>query len=226
MPTRTYRRITRREIKQDRFVTFLFTAWYWCTANLRYIGLGGAGVVVVAVVVLAMSSHRHEQRRLAMENLGEAVIAQTESRVEEAASLYQRVTSEYSGTPSAAEAWVQLGNLRFKQSRYDEARDVFKGYLDAFGDGDGVLGYAATNGVAACWEEQGDFTSAADIQLEYADRRSDSPFASWALLEAARCLDEANRPEEARRALERVRDGYADSQAAILAKQELLAYLR
>lgn len=217
---RSSRRLTKQELKEDEFVNKVMAVWAYVQDNYPKV-IAGVGAVIIVILVGVMIRQQAEQaRRAAVEALGSVRVSLMQGQVEAAILEAERVAEEYSGKPAAGQALQMLGNIYFDAGRRAEAQAAFQRYLDEYG-AEGAWGYGAWSGVAACLEEQGDAAGAGEKYLAYASKFPKSAFAPLALQEAARCFRLADAPERARSALQKIVDGYPDSQSARTAQAEL-----
>lgn len=213
------KRLTRKQIKQDKFIITVMKVLRYVQRNAKWVVIG---VVALLVVVLALAVTRQQKKSReirSIEALGGAQMAKWAGQDEEALKLYQQITEEFGGTKSAGEAWVALGNLYFEQKQWEQAENAFKRYLKKYND-DPILTYTAWSGIAACLEEQGRYQQAAEKYQSFADQNHDSAWAAPALYNASRCFRLAGQLPQAKMALQRIIDSYPDLPLSSRAKNE------
>ena len=213
------KRLTKKQIRQDKFITTVIKLAGTIQRNSKRFAIGIAVVLVAVIVVVAVTQHRKRQQAQATEVLGEAQLAKWAGETEEVEELYQRVIQEFSSTNSGGEAWVALGNLYFEQGEIKKAEAAFQEYLKKYQD-DSILTYTAWSGLAACLEEEGKYSEAAQKHRSFADRHQDSAWAARALWDAFRCSCLSGEFEEAKMALQQLISFYPDSPLAYRAKSE------
>ena len=213
------KRLTRKQIRQDKFITTVMKLAGTVQRNSKRFAIGTAVVLVAVVVVVAVTQHRKRQQVQATEVLGEAQMAKWAGETEELVKLYQRVTQQFAGTRSGGEAWVALGNLYFEKKQVKEAEAAFREYLKKHQD-DSILTYTSWSGIAACLEEEGRYSEAAQKHRSFADRHQDSAWAARALWDACRCFRLSGEFQEAKMVLQQIIDFYPDSPLAYRAKSE------
>ncbi|MCK4417430.1 MAG: tetratricopeptide repeat protein [Candidatus Latescibacteria bacterium] len=213
------KRLTRKQIRQDKFITTVMKLAGTIQRNSKRFAIGTAVVLVAVVVVVVITQHRKRQQVQATEVLGEAQMAKWVGETDEVEKLYQRVTQQFGGTRSSGEAWVALGNLYFKEGQVNEAKTAFQRYLKKYSD-DPILTYTAWSGIAACLEEEGRYSEAAQKHRSFADRHQDSAWATRALWDACRCFRLSGEFQEAKMVLQQIIDLYPDSPLAYRAKSE------
>ncbi len=205
---RTRRRISRREMKEDRFILWLYELSsdidkHWKT------------VVVAAVVVIASVAGWYYWTNKQTDDLVEAgkvlapgLTAMQDNRYEDAIPIFERVVDEFGGTSVAPEATIELANAFFQTGDYEKARTHYSAYLDEYGQQDAYFRQAARSGLAACDEEEEKYEDAANGYLGLADEDPDSYLAPGLLLDAARCFHAADQKDRARALYDRVVEDY------------------
>jgi len=155
MPTaRAQRRITKHEMKTDKFTTAIFAAREWVEANLKFALIVIGGTIAVVAIVWGVRSWRSGQASEAIALFGEAGVEMRSGNPAVAIAQLQKVLDEHSGSTVAAAACFQLAQLQFRQRNFDDARVLFQRYLDDYGD-DPMLKAAAWAGLGAVSEQAG-----------------------------------------------------------------------
>ncbi len=216
------KRLTKREVKEDKFVTFASNATDFVQQNWKQIALGIAAVLVVILVGAGCGKHRKTRENSASDRLVEAAIAEQEGERDRAEKLYAQVISKYGRTQAGIPARTSLGALQFSGGKFDEAIATYRQAVDRVGT-DPLSAFAAYSGVGACLEEQGKYEEAAIQYRAYAQKYPRSPFAPEVLSDAARCFMQAGRTDEARTTWEQIVDAYPKSQAAHQARSAMKA---
>lgn len=132
------------------------------------------------------------------------------------------VAGEHSGTPAAAIAWLEAGNLQVELGENEAAAKSFASARDAAADG--AIGALASTRLARLAEARRDWDAAAELHEE-AGRVAAYPLAADALVEAARCWVAAGERDRALAVYQRLEAEHPD---AIVAPQveALIAELR
>ncbi len=212
------KRLTKREIKEDKFVTNYFKAQDFLGQYSRQILYGIGAVVVLWLAFYFISQNQFAKEQKAVVELTKAKIKYFENDYAGAVPLLRNIVDEYNGTSGGIEGEFYLANASFHLKKYDESVQYFKAYI-ADGD-DEVLLSSAIAGIGACLEEQKDFGAAA-LKYEEAARYYDNNFmAPEQLYHAARCFLLAGNKDSARKLLDEVIEKYADS--SIKAEAEIL----
>lgn len=205
---RTRRRISRREMKEDRFILWLYEMSseidkHWKT-------LTATAVVVIACVAGWYYWTNKETGDLveAGKVFAPGQTAMQDNRYEDAIPMFERVVNDFGGTSVALEATIELANAFFQTGDFEKARTYYSAYLDEYGRQDAYFWSAARSGLAACDEEEEKYEEAANGYLGLADEDPDSYLAPGLLLDAARCFNAAGEKDRARTLYDRVVEEY------------------
>ncbi len=217
---RVRKRLTRKEVKQDEFL--IWTLKIWAYAKQEYTKILAIAAAAVVVILIAALYQRRSQTRAeaVIDAFGEVRISLYQGKTGEAILQAERIVDDYEGNPEARHATVFLGNLYFELGRHPEAQAAYQSYLDNYGDG-GALGYAAASGVAACLEEQNDYSGAIVAYTRYAETHPSSPYAPFALTHAARCSGLTGDTERQVDILRKIVESYSNSSPGRTARTEI-----
>jgi len=204
------KKLSRRELKEDKLVTMWFKATNWLEQHLRELSMavGGAVVVVGLFVLFNWMKSRDEQN--ASEQLAQARTEYNKSNYTAAIPVLEKLVSDFGGTKSGNMATIYLANAYMQTKDYVNAEKYYQKYLDD-GEDDQILKVSAAAGVAATQEERGEFANAARLYEEAANDHDESYRAPQLLLLAARSYKQANQAEAARRVLQKLIDKYPKS---------------
>lgn len=220
---RTRRRISRREMKEDRFILWLYELSseidkHWKT------------LVAAAVLIIACVAGWYYWTDKQTGDLVEAgrvfapgQTAMQDNRYEDAIPIFERVVNEFGGTSLALEATIELANACFQTGDFEKARTYYQAYLDEYGDADAYFSLAARSGLAACDEEEEKYEEAAGRYLALAEEDPDSYLAPGFLIDAARCYGAADQTDRARSLYDRVVEDYESTPYARDARIALTA---
>ena len=217
--------IGKRELKEDKLVTFAFRAQSYFFLNMKRILLIGGGGVVVVVLLSMMMISKQRSNAIASASLTQAEIMFRAGNTEAARQVLLSMVDTYKGTPSAGQGVHLLGNVLFDSREYDESITYFQRYLDDYGDNP-LIQASAKAGVASCYEEQGKNTEAAAMFRRAADEYPSNHQAPEFLLNAARCYEAAADVENARKSVQDLLDRYPDTPYADEAELTLARLLR
>ncbi len=194
------KRLSKRELKQDKLVTAWFKANDYISHHSRDLLLGAIAVAVVVAGVLWYNYYQKSQENVASVLLAHGKTSYENQQTQAAIDTLLKLVNNYSGTPSAGVGTVYLANAFFQKKSYAEAEKYYRQYLDDYGD-DPILRIAAAAGVAATYDERGDFAKAGELYEKAAKDHRDSFRAPELYMQAARCYHLSKKSTEAARVL-------------------------
>ena|GEM_PF-382140 len=157
----TKQRLTKRQIKEDKFVTNLLRAQEYFTEHAGRFIMGVVAVALAAAVVFFLISGSQAKEREANELLGRATVEFRASSFQLAAVDFQSILDNYGGTDAAAFASFYIANAYFELKNYDQAGEYFKLHLDKYRI-DEMLTSSAMAGLAHCHRGKGEMQEAGD----------------------------------------------------------------
>ncbi len=204
-----HKRITKRQLKQDKFVTYYFKAVDFVEKNSRQIlsALGAAAVISLAIFIY--SEKQAESEGKAVVELAKATKEYANGNYETAATILKNLLDTYGGAESATLAKFYLANTNFELKNYNEAEKYYREFADASDDKE--LTASALSGLAACLEAQGKFKEAAERYQQTAEKYKDEFFAAENLYHSARCYLLSGDRAAANALLNRLIENYPDS---------------
>ncbi|MFQ5705917.1 MAG: tetratricopeptide repeat protein [bacterium] len=194
------KRLTKRKIKEDKFVTYYFKANDFVKQNSSRITMAGVGLLAVIVVGLVLANSRREKEKQASVEFAKARSEYVTANYNQAIKLLNDLIVNYGSTDKATVAKFYLANAYFNVRKYDEAEEFFEEYLDS--GSDEFLKSSALAGVAACLEQKGEYARAADKYREAAEKYRKSSLSPQNLFDAARCYQLAGDTSAASKSLE------------------------
>jgi tetratricopeptide (TPR) repeat protein len=205
------KKLSRREMKEDAFVTFAFRALDYVKLHRSKFILGGVALVAAIAITSYVSSSRRGAEEAASRQFLAGVLQQRRANYSGAIAAYEDVVSRHSGTSSGKLALLYLGHARYELEQYEQATEAYERYLDQE-KGDKLTRAHATRGIAACLENTGKYTEAAQRYLEVARNLDPEGEVPEDLMLAARCFRLAGTPERAVELLQEIVDEYPDYQ--------------
>ncbi len=159
----------------------------------RYGKLIGAGILAAVVMVLvSRGCAQHKATKLAKAEQA-LMSARTSQQLED-------VVKDYSSTPTAPVALLNLAKTLYNEGNYAQARTQYERFLKKYKNHE--MSPAAELGLAYCTEADGDFDSAATQFAAFAQKHIKNYLQPVALLSVARCMEQGGRIAEARIVLE------------------------
>ena len=159
------KKISRREIKEDKLVTKYFEARSWIDENtkiLSYVGIGLAGLMLIGFL---WTKSRADSNEKATVMLAKVTPYYDEGRYDlaingipqEGTQGLQAVVDEHGSTQAGEIAKLYLANSYFALKNYDKALSTY----NDISVHDKMITASAYAGMAACYEAKGDFNLAA-----------------------------------------------------------------
>lgn len=213
------KKLTRREMKQDKLVTTWFKVNDYLSQHLREVLMVIGGVVVIAGVIILFNYLKGKDEQEASEKFAQARTEYNQQNYTAAIPLLEKLLNDYGSSKSAGLATIYLANAYMQAKDYANAEKYYQKYLDDV-DSDPILSVSAAFGLAASYEDRGDFAKAAKLYEETAQKYDDSYRAPQFLMSAARCYKQAGQAEGVRRTLQRLIDKYPKS--ALVEEAKLL----
>jgi TolA-binding protein len=217
-------RLTKRQIKEDRFVSGLLKSQEYFNQHKSQIILGAVAVLVLAlVVVLVVTNSRAAQRQAAddygaasmyirefyntfeadmnQDGLPDASLDSSLAILKTARTELEEIISKHGGSKQAKFATFYLASVNFKLSDYERAESYYQRFLDKYYI-DENFDAAAKCGIAGCRESMRDFEAAGNIYLEVAKEYPQYTQHIETLYKATLNLAKAGMKEEALEAFE------------------------
>jgi tetratricopeptide (TPR) repeat protein len=161
-------KLTKQQIKEDKFTNFVLMAKDWFLDNWRIFAITAA-IIVLAVVGLVYYFKMRATQSKDMENRFSRAVAEARAKNYQVAILEFKSISEEAGGEIAGMALFQLANAYYESRNYDEAINSYNKYLAEY-KGDDITTASATAGVAVCLECKGEFSAAGDKFYEAAQK--------------------------------------------------------
>jgi TolA-binding protein len=211
------RKISRRhELREDKVVT-AYARLLDLVDRYRTIVYGAAAVVVFVVLAfIALSFMQAAKQQEALDEMAVAVTAYEAGSFQTALDGTANnpglldIIDDYGSTDAGNLARFYAADAYFRLGNYEAALPLFRD----FSKGGNLLGASAVAGEAAILESQGDNARAASLYSRAATMYSSDATSPGYFMAAGRAFEAAGERADARRAYERVRDEYPDSQEA------------
>jgi len=190
-------KITKRDIKEDKFTTFVFRAKEYVTERWSYFAAGAVAVIVIVVGMTYLQSRSSSQDEAAVEIYNRALGELRNGNYQLAIVDFKTVSDDYGSSHYAGLAAFNLGNAYFGARNFAEAQKAFQTYLDNY-SGDKYYVTSAMAGIAASLSGLGEYKAAADKYRETAEFYPGFDLAGEYYLKALENYIEANEMESAR----------------------------
>lgn len=183
------KRITKKELKEDKLITFYAKGRDWAEENYKLISIISVVVVLFIAGSLFISNKRARSEAGASVQLAKAVHVFDSSDYDGAIGLLSSIVDDNGGVKSGHIARLYLAQALYRTDEYAAAKEHFAKAAKQFDDIH--LKTSALSGVAACLEQQGQYTEAAEQYKKIVTKYPDAPMAPYFLLRAARCSESA-----------------------------------
>jgi TolA-binding protein len=205
------KRITKKELKQDKLVTFYFQANTWLENNLKYVTGAVMAIVILIVLGILFSNSSKSTNEKASVELTRAVHTFESGDVQGSLSLFNSLVEKYGSTKSGKMARYYLANAFYKNQDFENAQMQYKKFASSF-SGDHYITLSALAGVASCMEQKQQFDKAAQEYEKIAEKNPKSFDAAHYLLKASQCYLKANNSSRANVLLDKIIKDYPDAQ--------------
>lgn len=203
-------KISKREMKEDKFTTFILRAKDYVTENWMYFAGGLAAVIIVVGGISLIQSNRTKQEIQAAEIYNRAMTEYHNGSYQLAITDFKSVVDQYGSTSRAKDAAFNLGNAYFANGSHLEAKEAFENYLAEYSDNEYFV-TSAIAGIAASLAGMGQFQEAADKYREAAEKYEDFKMAGQYYLKAMQYYIKAQQPESAKVIFAKITNEFKDT---------------
>ena len=214
------KKISKRTMKQDRFVSTTLKTSEYVQLNKKYF-IGGGIAVIVAILSIYLVSYTNSQKTVNSENMfGNAQLSAAMSEPGAAVEQYKEILSQYPHAEVADRACYYLARSEFDQGKFDTALVYYERYITDYGK-EPLLLVGAYGGAAVCYEKQDNYAKAADYYIKAAETADNDVYSPGYLMDAGRTYKEANMLPEAQSAYQQLVDKYNRSTYFSMARKKL-----
>jgi TolA-binding protein len=191
------KRITKHDLKEDKFVRFTLQAKNYVDENYQKIIRIALGIGALIIILVFYYYNSHATDEEANSKLGIAEIEYANGNMPIAQERLLKLVNEYDGTDAADKGMFLLANIYYQQKMYENARNYFGKFVNAY-SGSNILLASGYAGLAACEEVNANFASAAGLYEQAAKLAPDFPESDNYAYLAAICYKRAGETEKAR----------------------------
>jgi tetratricopeptide (TPR) repeat protein len=191
------RRITKQELKEDKFVKFTLQAKTYVDENYQKIMRTALGIGAIIIILVFYYYNSHETSKEANSQLGIAEIEYANGNMLKASERLVKLIEEYDGTGAADKGMFLLANIYYQQKRYKDAQVYFDKFVSAY-SGSNILLASGYAGLAACAEVNENLSEAAELYEQAADLAPQFPESDNYYYLAALCYKRAGNLDKAR----------------------------
>jgi tetratricopeptide (TPR) repeat protein len=206
---RPRKKISRREIKEDKLVTIYIKVQKFIKRYNRQINFTTMGLLVIIVIVFFVA-----RSKKGAESTAEGKLALVEQfyyakNYDQCMGEFENIIATYPGTRAAGITVFFMANIHYKQGNYNEAQRYYELYITDYSDID-IFTASSLVGIAACLENRNDFESAGEYYERAAKKYKDAFTTPFYLKNAARCYIMAAKPEKGKTIYQTILDQYPD----------------
>ncbi len=212
------KKITKREIKQDKLVEsyFKFKTFYEEYQKQLLIGIGSFVLIVLLVIYLVNRSKEAEQ--IASTELGLVMPIYDQNLYQQAIDGNPQkkikglryIVDEYGSTDAGEDAKIFLANSYFNLGKIDEALELYEDYSGS----NKIFRATANAGAAACYEIKNNHEKAIEHYLKAAKLINSEAFTPTYLLNAAKLYAQNGKKDQAKKILDQIKKEYENAQPA------------
>jgi tetratricopeptide (TPR) repeat protein len=217
MSLKARKKITHKELKQDKLVTKYFEARGWLDKeeNKKKVYLGVGILIVLVVAGFLYVNNKKAKNEEAETKLSAVITLYEQGKYAESINgdpatgvtgLNQSV-NDYGSTQSGETAKLYLGNCYFNLKDYDNALKQFEAYS---GDND-IVKASCLSGIGAVYEAKGDLKKAGEYFEKAAKVNKSVVINQENLFYAIRAYTQAGDKESAKRVYSTLREEYPKS---------------
>jgi TolA-binding protein len=206
-------KISKRQLKEDKFTTFMLDSKDRLMETWQFWVIGLVAVVLVVAAIIYYSSSQSTRANEASEKFANAVMDYRSGSSQIAILSLTQVVDDYGSTPIAEQATFLLGKINLESKNYAEATRWFDHYI-SMNTGNHLDRAASYAGLAACQEEQGNFTDAAARYEEAVKAYLDGPLESDYLTSAMRNYLLGGDIAKAQEKLDKIQQDYPNTDIA------------
>ncbi|HRI46159.1 MAG TPA: tetratricopeptide repeat protein [Ignavibacteriaceae bacterium] len=166
------KKISRKEIKEDRLVTFYYEAIALFEEHKKNILIGAGALAVIILAFVLYTNNKMADNEIANVELGRVISLYDSGSFMEAIEGkpgtnvigFKKIVEMYGSTENGEIAKIYLANSYYALGKFDEAEI----YYDDYSGGIDLFKSTALAGLAACKEAKDDFKSAAELYMKAA----------------------------------------------------------
>lgn len=203
-------KLTKRQIKEDKFTTFMLGARRQFQENWQFYAAGVLGLLLIIFAVSWYINDRAAHQAEAEAKFARAVMDYQAGDNQVALLGFDQLLNEYGSTDVAEQATYLLGNIHLSNKNYEDAIHYFEIYLERYPD-DLLNRAAAQAGIAAAQEDLGNYAEAAEAFAKASEMHPEGPLAADYELGALRNFLNVGDLEAAEAHYNTIAEKYADT---------------
>jgi tetratricopeptide (TPR) repeat protein len=205
------KKISKRELKEDKFIEFTLKARDFVEDNAKWLIRGGIFVLIAIILISFYVRSKRKANVEANQLLGEAQLVQAQGNTKKAEDLLNQLVKDYEGVTAAGQGTYLLAKLYWQQGDTEKAKIYFKKYTDEYSNDD-LLTSSALAGYANCLMRQNEVGEAAKNYEKAAEVDKESPQAPSFFYSAALAYMQADNYKKAQEMAQKIIKNYDKSE--------------
>lgn len=215
------KRITKQDLKEDKFVKTTLQVKTYIDENYRQVVSVVLGVFAVIVLFIVYGQLKSETHMEAQAELGIAQIEYSNNNLDKASERLISLINEYGSTDEGQQGMLMLANIYFMQNKYEDAEKYFQEFVDSY-SGSEILIASGYAGLASCKEVNQDFITAAEYYEKAADKAPDYIESDNFRFLSGLCYKKAGNVADATRIFQEIIDSAKNAQHVRDAESQLI----
>ena len=213
------KKMTRRELKQDKFIIATFKAKEFLEKNSKLVIRSIVGLVIIIVIIIFYVRSKKAANINAATMLGTVQLILNSGHQQAALDSLNLIVERYDGTSAAGKATFLLAKTYWENNDFENAKINFKKYIDEYLNKT-LISQSALAGYADCLIKENNYDKAAEYYERAAKINPDYPESASFLFSAATAYKDAGKFNKAEDLAERIisdsKDIQIKNQAEIL----------
>jgi outer membrane protein assembly factor BamD (BamD/ComL family) len=211
-------KLTKRQIKEDKFATFMLSAKEQITTNWQYFVVGTAAFIIIIVAGVYFINSYSSAQAEAGKKFATSQMDYRSGNTQVAILGLNQIVEENKDESTTRQALFLLGRINLETKNYPEAIRYFDDFVTKFKT-DKFMCASALAGIAACYENQGKFSEAASKYTEAVQADPDGPAEEDYLVSSVRTYVMAGDTEKAKTSLNTIKDKYKGTEQYLQAQR-------
>lgn len=198
-------KLTKRQIKEDKFTTFVLSSKEYVLENWQFFAIG---LVVLVLIITGISYYfgsKSGQTQEAAVRFARALLDYRNGNNQVAILSFSQILDDFGGDEVAEQSTFLLGKLNYESRNYPEAIRYYEMYLSKYRVNN-LNRAASLAGIAASYENQGQYDAAAPKYAEAFDEFPEGPLAGDYQYSAMRCYLELGDKAKAEEHFDRIKE--------------------
>ncbi|KYK22050.1 hypothetical protein AYK24_02670 [Thermoplasmatales archaeon SG8-52-4] len=204
------KKLTKRELKQDKFVLATLKAKDFLEENSKIVTRSILALVLLIVVVTFFIRSKQTANLEAATMLGQTQLILSQGQRSSAIDSLKLLIETYDGTQSSGKAAYILGKLYWEDNNFETAKAYLEKFIDSYSDKT-VISQSALALYADCLMNEGNISEAAKFYEKAAKINKQLPETPSLLFSAAECYKEAGNLKKAENLVNEIINKYEKS---------------